>query len=405
MLAVAGATAGTGGSSYSLFGIGDLRYLPNARSAGMGYTGLALPSANYINAVQPAAWSRINRVRLEAGLLYEGFRASDGNRSLYLANADYSGALLAIPISMSDGIVAVLGFTPYSNVNYNLFVNRSQEGIDYQLNYTGAGGVSRGIAGLSYSPLAGLSLGTSFNYMFGSVDRATKLSPLNSAPNGGTYGGSTSTASMTMNGITVTLGGQYTGFDAFSESLKPLSIGFMVTTRTAMKTQEDTKYQFLTGEDTISHPNGRLTIPLSYGVGVAYQASDRYLLAADFIAQNWGNATFDGVDPSEIRNMYRIGIGAEKMPARDATTWLGRLVYRLGAFYHSSYYRLNSTAINEWGITAGMSMSLFGEARMNSAVEYGSRGTISNGLVKDSFIRVMISVTLSEQWFQRYEED
>jgi hypothetical protein len=179
----------------------------------------------------------------------------------------------------------------------------------------------------------------------------------------------------------------------------------MVTTRTAMKTQEDTKYQFLTGEDTISHPNGRLTIPLSYGVGVAYQASDRYLLAADFIAQNWGNATFDGVDPSEIRNMYRIGIGAEKMPARDATTWLGRLVYRLGAFYHSSYYRLNSTAINEWGITAGMSMSLFGEARMNSAVEYGSRGTISNGLVKDSFIRVMISVTLSEQWFQRYEED
>jgi hypothetical protein len=399
------ALAGTGGSSYSLFGIGDLRYIPNARSAGMGYTGLALPSPNYINSIQPAAWSRINRVRLEAGLLYEGYKASDKDRSLYLANADFSGALLAIPISTDKGIVTVLGFTPYSNVNYDLFVKGSQQGMDYQLNYTGAGGVSRGIAGLSYAPVAGLSLGASFNYLFGSIDKATTLSPLNSAPDGGTYGNSVSTGSVTMHGITMTLGGQFNGFDSFSETLKPLSIGFMVTSSTSMQTQEDTRYQFLTGRDTITHPNGSLTVPLSYGVGLAYQAGDRTLLAADFLAQNWGTATFDGVDPAEIRNMYRIGVGAERLPARDASTWFGRLVYRLGGFYHSTYYKINTTAINEWGITAGMSMPLFGEARMNGAFEYGSRGTIDNGLVRDRFFRVTLSVTLSELWFQRFEED
>lgn len=392
--------AQTGGSSYSIFGIGDIRYLPSTRSAGMGYTGLAMPSANYINSMQPAAWSRINRVRLEAGILYEGFKSTDGTRSLYLANSDFSGALLAIPISPAHGIVAALGFTPYSNVNYNLFAHGEQGGIDYQTNHTGSGGISRGLVGLSYAPLQDLALGASFNYLFGSIDNATTFSPTDPQ-----YAGGVATLTTTLRGITVSFGGQYNGFGGIAEPLRALSLGFAVTTRGNLKTTRETTYGFLTEQDTIPQSNDRVTVPLAYGVGLAYQAGERYLLAADYYSQPWGDATFNGVDLPEIRNSSRFGIGGELLPERDASGWFARLVYRLGFYYHATYYNINDEPINEWGATGGIAIPLFGDARLNTSFEYGSRGTTNNGLVKDKVFRVSFSVTLSEPWFQRYEEE
>jgi hypothetical protein len=404
-LMTAVAHASTGGSSYSLFGIGDIRYLPNARSAGMGYTGLGLPSATMINSMQPAAWARITRVRLDAGLLYEGFKSSDETRSVYLANSDFNGALLAIPISVEHGIVSVLGFTPYSNVNYDLFVDGQQEGINYQINHFGSGGISRGVVGLSYSPLPDLALGASLNYLFGSIDDARTFSPLNSPSGGTSYAGGVSTTTMTLHGLTMSIGGQFSGFGNISQSLSQFSLGFVVTSRGNLKTERQTTYDYLTERDTIPAAKERLTIPVAYGFGLAYQPSERYLFAADYYAQQWGTATFNGIDPPEIRNSFRVGIGGERLPERDATKWFARLVYRLGFYYHSTYYKINNQPINEWGVTGGLAIPLFGDARLNTAFEYGNRGTTSNGLVKDKFFRMTLSVTLSEPWFQRYEED
>jgi hypothetical protein len=404
-LMAAVADASTGGSSYSLFGIGDIRYLPNARSAGMGYTGLGLPGANTINSMQPAAWARINRVRLDAGLLYEGFKSSDVNRSVYLANSDFNGALLAIPVSTEHGIVSVLGFTPYSNVNYDLFVEGKQDSINYQINHAGSGGISRGVVGLSYSPLPDLAVGASLNYLFGSIDNVRIFSPSNGPGGGANYAGGVSTTTMTLHGLTVSVGGQFTGFGNISQSLSPFSFGFVVTTRGNLKTERETTYDFLTERDTIAAARERLTIPVAYGFGLAYQPSDRYLLAADYYAQQWGNASFNGVDLPEIRNSFRVGIGAERLPERDATKWLARLVYRVGFYYHSTYYNISNEPINEWGVTGGLAIPLFGDARLNTAFEYGNRGTRTSGLVKDRFFRMTLSVTLSEPWFQRYEEE
>src|SRR5512140_792846 len=104
------AHAGSGGSTYSLLGLGDLRYMPGARSAGMGYTGIGLVSSLYINPTAPATWSRITHTRVDASMLYEGYHTSDGETSRYLASMNFAGALMAIPISPVDGIVLVTGF-------------------------------------------------------------------------------------------------------------------------------------------------------------------------------------------------------------------------------------------------------------------------------------------------------
>jgi hypothetical protein len=389
-----------GGSAYSIFGVGDLRFLPNVRSAGMGYTGIGLPSANFINSAQPAAWSRINRVRVEAGLLYEGFNSSDAGRSLFVSNTEFSGAMLAVPVLPSHGLVTVLGFSPFSNVDYNLFTKDTQGGVEYTVNSSGTGGMGRGIIGLSYAPLGDLALGASMNYMFGTIEQTRIFSPSNTAFTGGKV-----TDTFSPSGITVSLGLQFTGLGSVAEFLTPISLGFAVTSRGNLRTKQQSVYEFLNEDDTTAEVRDRLVVPFSYGIGIAYQPGDRYVLAADFIAQAWGDATIHGVDPVEIRDTYRIGVGGERLPERDAQSWFGRLSYRLGVYYNSTYYRINGEPINEWGATGGLAIPVIGDSRLNLAGEYGARGTTTNGLVRDRFFRVSFSITLSELWFQTYEEE
>ena len=406
------AFAGSGGSAYSILGIGDLRYVPGVRGDGMGYAGIALATPDYINGLNPAGWSRINRTRLEANLLYEGFQSTDGLRSRFLARADFNGALLAVPISQTYGIVMVAGFTPYSNVNYNTYTpglyQTATDTMNYTIDHIGTGGITKGQFGLSYAPSQDLSFGFSIDYLFGSVDNVTTLTPTAAA-----YAGGRSTQTVKSNGLTLTLGGLYSGFGTFSKALQPLSVGFVITSRGILHTTRQNTFQFIQDgaetvaeRDTTPEVTGKMSIPLAYAIGVAYRLGPRYVLAADYYAQAWGSAEVDGATPYGIRNMYRIGVGGERIPSKEfSATWPERIAYRLGAYYHSTYYFINDNPINEWGVTAGLGLPLSGETRLNVAAEYGGRGILTNSLIKDKILRLSFSLNISELWFVRYEED
>jgi hypothetical protein len=390
-----------GGSAYSALGIGDLRYSTGTRGAAMGYTGIGLASPGFINGLSPATWARINRTRLEIGLLYEGFKSTDGNRSLFLSNADFDGALLALPISNDHGITFVGGFTPFSDFNYNIFSHNTQSGIEYTVNRVGTGGLGKAMAGLSYAPNQLLSFGASFNYLFGSRDDERRFLPTTS----GTFGGTIS-ENQTVNGVTVTVGGLYSSFSGISESLRPLSIGCAVTSRGILKTEQQTYYTFTNEVDTSSTTRGKLALPLTYAFGISYQIGERWTLAADYYAQQWSKAEFNGITPPDVRNSFRTGVGGERMATRDQSApWLDRLTYRFGAYYNSTYYRVNGQPINEWGITGGLAVPFSGDTRLNIALEYAQRGTTRAALIKDTIFRVSVSLNLSELWFIPFEEE
>jgi hypothetical protein len=396
------AIAADGGSTYSLYGIGDLRYMTSTRSTSMGYTGIALPGVTSINNLSPATWSSVSQVRLDAGFLYEGFKSSDASKSIFLGNANFYGALLAIPISPAHGVVFVGGFTPYSTINYSLFTKGIQEGIDYTIHHQGSGGVGVAQAGLSYAPSTDLSLGVSFNYLVGSIDNSRTLASTNTSFVGGTV-----TENQTLHGITYTLGALFKGFGSFSEPLRPLCLGFFITSRGNLATTRQSLYEFSDAlRDSSSETPGRIAVPFSYGVGLGYQAGERYIFAADYFAQPWRDADFDGADLPEIRNSYRIGVGGEILPARDPNaTWLNRLSYRLGFFYHATYYQINNEPINEWGVTGGLGLPMSRDTRLTVGLEYSTRGTTNNSLVKDNIVRLSLSLNIGEIWFARYEED
>lgn len=397
---LASLTAGSGGSAYSVFGVGDLRLISGMQNAGMAGAGLALHSATSVNPGAPATWARLNRVRLEAGVLYEGFNSSDGVKSLYRAAGTFHGALLAVPISTDNGIVAVGGFVPYSSVNYGTFTRGTQQGLDYTLNHRGSGGLGRGLLGLSWAPFPGAALGASVDYTFGSLDRSYLMTIASPAVGG------TVTESITSSGTGATASVLFDGFDRLSEALRPLSLGFMMSTRTRLGTTSQHTYQYTSETDSSAETTGSLLLPLLFGAGCAYQVSDRYQVAADLVTQQWGSAEFDGATSPDLRNSVRFAVGAERAANRDPMShWVDRVAYRLGFAWNATYYRPDGNPVNEWSVTAGAGIPFGGDARLNLALEYARRGSTDNGQIGDSIIRVLLSLNISEQWFVRYEED
>ncbi len=402
------AHAGNGGSTYSVLGLGDLRYMPGARSAGMGYTGIGLPSSMFINPTAPATWATITRTRVDASLLYEGFSTSDGRVSRYLADANFAGALLAIPISPLDGIVLVGGFTPYSNVNFNLATSGSYktgtDEFDYTLRHTGSGGLGQAQIGLSWAPRDQLALGASLNYVFGTVDKAIAMTSTS-----GTYAVGLSTQTADMHGVLVNVGALYSGFGG---SFRPLSVGVNLTTPGVLSSTRKRTYVFSGGGqstpelDTLQESFGTITVPIALGVGLSWALGERLIFAADYRMQPWASSEFYGSTPEGIRNSSMAGIGFERVPSRDpSASFVDHLSYRLGFVYNATYYQIKGVPINEWNGTAGLSLPISGDTRLNLSAEYGARGTKTNGLVRETVFRFTASITLGEMWFVRPEED
>lgn len=409
LLTVTHAPAGNGGSAYTMFGLGDLRYYPSPRSAGMGFTGFALPSGSSINTMMPAAWTRITRVRVEANGLYEGINSAETDKALYQARGLFNGATFAFPVIPASGVVLVGGLSPYSHVAYNNSFTNSQGGISYRLNEIGSGGLTRAQLGLSYAPHPDISLGASLNYLFGKFTVQRTLNPLTEGMSGGTlYDDKES------RGVNITLGGMFTGFGTWVEGLRPLSVGFALTTQSYLKHDLSKRVLFQTEADTFGSSEAQLKIPVAIGVGIGYQLADRWIFAADYYTQAWNNATYAGQPLLNIRGNSRFGIGAEKLPLKDTDKWLDKLTYRLGFSYNQTYYTIFGEPINEWAATAGFTMPVAGETRMTIGVEYAQRGTKAQvtlpnasltNLVRDNIIRVSLSLSIGELWFVRYEEE
>jgi len=416
------AAAGSGGSTYSILGLGDIRYAPGARSEGMGYAGMALLNPLDIDGLSPASWSRIDRVRLEGSAFYEGFNSTDGITSRYLARMDFHGALFAVPVSRASGIVVVAGFTPYSDVNFDTYTSSSaasqnvdpitglHDSLGYQIHQTGSGGMTRGQVGMSWAPLQQFSFGFSFNYLFGTISRLANQITQTTGTTGGTL-----TFKSSLSGINITAGMVITGLDAISEALRPFSLGFVVTTRTNIHTTELTTYDYSPPpdqtvflRDTSTETTGRIAIPFSYGFGLGFQPAGRWSFAADFSAQPWAQADFYGSTPYGIRNSYRFGVGAERAGSTELTARSAdRLTYRLGFSYSATYVDVNGEKINEWGVTGGLAVPLAGESRLNFALLYGGRGTTAANLVRDRILRLTVALHISDilPWFVQTEEE
>jgi hypothetical protein len=395
--------AANGGSAYSRFGIGDLRFFAGGRSAGMGGTSLALMGSGWLNRLNPAGLSSLSSTRLSGTFLYEGFKTTDGNQSSFLSTGSFGGAMVAFPISPQDGIALSAGFNPYSSVNYKIQIEQPFGGGTSKQNYFGEGGLSTALVGLSYTPTDSLHLGVSLNYLFGQIR------------SGATVGfGSRDFSDVTYHrktradGFGATFGLIYNGLGRLvgSDRAGDFSVGAVFSTGTSLNATQENINSSPIGDDTLTSREGKIQIPVSGGVGIAWLLKEKVLLGADFLYQHWGDYQSFGVHPTEIRNSGRFSLGLEIQPSHGAgLSYWQRVAYRFGIYYLSSYYQVASTPINEVAFTAGLGLPISYDTSMDLAFEYGRRGTTDHQLLRDNILRFSITLNAGERWFVPSEED
>ena len=388
-----------GGSSYSIFNIGDLENTTTAAGTGLGGIESAVPYSTILNSLNPASWSTLKYVSIHAGLTFEQYRVSDADESIWQNRTSLRNFAAGFPFSERYGGTLGIGVRPYSTVNYRTGrlqpVPSGDTTVDASLISSGSGGVTEGFAGVSFAPTQWLSVGLSPSFYFGSIENRTLVDfPITSLNDAGylsidRFGGIGGTA-----GVMV-------------RATEDLRLGATFSMPATLDVDRTQLGIFREGgfEDTASIQQSTLEIdiPARMTFGATYK-SGRTVLAGEGLLQSWsGHSRFN----QTARNRLRTAIGAEYLPGTSATSsGIDRWTLRTGLWYEQTYYSLEQGDINALGLTLGFNIPFSRTGRLGSgsgmdlALELGTRGTTDNGLTQELFGKFSLELAINELWFQ-----
>nr|MBP8976888.1 hypothetical protein [Bacteroidota bacterium] len=185
--------------------------------------------------------------------------------------------------------------------------------------------------------------------------------------------------------------------------LEPLTLGLTFSPSLSLSTNDQAYYPMY--DTTITLQSGYSDLPLSIGAGLSYNLNKSYILVSDIQVQQWDRTKTLEHTESSLRNSIKFGIGCERVPNRKETNFWSRSSYRIGAYYHSTYYNINGKGIDELGITAGIGLPIRMLGKLDLGFQYAKRGTTEYNLQTDSFYRISLGLTVNERWFLKFEEE
>lgn len=386
-------SAQSGGTVKSRFGIGELSMQSTGRSLGMGAVSVPLNSNFDISRTNPAAWSAVTELRLQGGFLYDFVQFSNTNAEWKDGALD--GFQLVFPAEETYRTRFSVGLVPYSRSFYHV-IGRGQTdlGEAYTVNYRGSGGLSLFRAGASIQPHSLVAIGVSFQYYFGTVEQESEVNFDNTA-----FFGSVQKVATGHTGSNFLLGMMLFPFEGMTAAATLTSSAKLNASRNLLQ-------QYSTRDSIITGASGRQDIPLELRFGLSYQLTNKVLVAADYMQQDWSNAiVFDGKQKN-LGEAYIWSVGLEWMPWKDEISAknLSQLAFRLGYYDRQSYIRINDETDQEHMFTTGFGFPVFGSSRGDLALQYGWQGSTDQLLGKRTIMRLAASISIGEKWFVRDQQ-
>lgn len=407
-------------SPYSQYGLGVLADQSLSFNRGMGGTGLAMRGGTMVNPLNPASYSAVDSLTMlfDAGLSLQLTNFSESGTSVNGRNADFDYAVGLFRMYKHLGVS--FGLLPFSDVGYSYssssFLNNTIGSI--KETYTGTGGFHQAFVGAGWNPVKPLSIGFNFAYLWGKYNRSvssTATSTVNSLSK--SYKASVSSYNLTL-GMQwqqplnrkdrLTLGatwglGHKLGADPTCEIIN-------VNTSTLVS---DTT--------TFTIGNG-LELPMSLGVGLAYNHGESLTVGADVSLQKWGSVDFPSYDDANnqytlrsnlLQDRTRMSVGAEYVPdPNHPSNYFKHVHLRLGAAYATPYYKINGQdGPKEFSLSAGIGLPLlskwnlqgFMRPLLNISAQWVH--TSAKDLITDNSFRISVGLTFNERWFAKWRID
>jgi hypothetical protein len=155
--------------------------------------------------------------------------------------------------------------------------------------------------------------------------------------------------------------------------------------------------------------NTEIKIPTTFSLGLGFGQEQRWLIGGEYSYQQFSDFSniFLDSDNVEYENASSYALGGYWIPDfTDIDSYLNRVVYRAGVRLDNTGFIVNEKAMSDFGITFGMGFPLgFEYSNLNLGLEVGRRGTTMNNLVRESYFKVSIGLSLNasgpNRWFQK----
>lgn len=389
-------------SPYSFYGIGSTRFKGTNDFVNMG--GISVYSdSTHINVLNPASYSNQLITSFQLGMTSSFYNLNTASASEKAKKTTFDYLVMGFPISKKVGVS--LGLLPQSAVGYRLISDtRAVDGFVKQ--YKGKGGVNKVFFGAGYQITPKFSIGMDFQYLFGILNTQSDVLNQN------IIYGSREINESTVSGLAVNAGLNFkTKFNNklnFMSSLTyaPEAKLNSINTRNVSLISALVNGSIVTASaDTeVNVADTKLIVPSKLAIGAGL-GNRKWFLGGDVAFSGSGNQVnrFENYSNVSYENAVKVAIGGFFIPKFDSfNNYFQRITYRGGFKFENTGLVINNTAIKDKSVTLGFGLPISGTfSSMNLGVEYGSRGTTSNGLIKENYFSINIGLLFNDKWFRK----
>jgi hypothetical protein len=401
-------------SPYSAYGMGNLKGRNvNIVEQGMGGLSIGYSNPLYINPNNAASMAVYDSMHFifETGIKGELGKLSSLNDSENSSSFTLSYFLMGFPVTKWWG--SSLGLLPYSEIGYNIDVSVDMSQYDFGdiiYNIEGNGRFNQFYWGNGFKITKNLRAGVNASVLFGNPT----FSKLIFFPDSMFILNTRTVKEFHMVDILFDFGLQY---DLHLKNNNKITFGVIYQPTLNASTRREELSKTLSGgyidvdydKDTIYyHPEtkGDVVIPYRLGGGLTYYKGNLWMVGADFEFQKWEDFSVFGISDS-ISNSWTARVGGQFSPKHTVLSPLyKKIVYRMGAHYGLTYLKLNGHQLSEFGISVGATFPIRkSRSTFSLAMEYGGRGTVQYGLLRENFVNFTFGLSINQLWFvkRRYQ--
>ena len=420
-------------SPYSIFGPGLTNQRQSVAQFTMGGAGVALFDPYRMNLINPAASANYMEPIFETSgkgniSTFETETDAFENRNFELNNLS-----LSFPIKRNYWALNI-GLVPFTSVGYDVSVSDTSGSEPYTTNYFGDGGISQAYFGTGYKVynrvdtagnVTALSLGAQMNFNFGTVNNIRRISFTEDI----TSLGFEETESILVRDVNFEVGAQFqTNLKKRTlsdPSFLKLTFGAVYAFGNDLNAEQNSyayNFRFATSgalvpRDTLQSSvrgKGSITMPSQFIVGTALDWVSRKRLrlrwAFDYATTSWQNYSVNfqnDVLEADFERSNRIATGVEITPNISSSNYLKRIEYRAGFRYVQTNLNLRGQGISDVGMSFGLTLPInfrrgLTKSSFHMGVEYGEYGTTDNGLIKETYTRIMAGFSFTPHFRNRW---
>jgi hypothetical protein len=386
-------------SPYSFYGIGETRFNGNVESRSMGGISM-IPDSTRINFQNPAAYGNLKWTNFTIAASTDYKKQKSGTSDAVTRRTTLDYIALAVPLGRFG---AGFGLIPYSSVGYKI-ENIYEDGSQNSKRFNGWGGMNRVFLGTGYRILPNLSVGATAYYNFGKI-QSNSVEFIPYVPIG--------TRELNVNqlsGLNFNLGLMYqyklkdklTIFSSLYYTPKSILVSENERTIGTVTINSSFDYSDVDSFEPVTTKTD-LQLPQKWAIGLGIGDTKKWVFGADVAIQDVGKLynNYNTLDNVTYGKYQRYGFGGYYTPSSNPFfSYAKRITYRGGFVYEKTGLIVDSTSINDIGMTLGAGFPITGAlSNLNLGLEFGKKGTTSNNLVQENYIIVNIGFSLNDKWF------